>query len=281
MLSNLVRCYKVCRPDSSSVVDDNCTAGTSKKSSNKNQPVFDMDDDDSFFELCPDPTLPKSPTGLLPPLSGASDTSSVVMLTPATQDIVFIDDSFEETNQPLNTMDFMAEAIKDNDKVSMTKLQEYEAKLIREQKMAAAREKTTTSVKSMNVKVEQLTEQPSGMGNESTKLPEDFEIEEDEDEVEEDIIPRPIVIKQEHEPSIKEQYNIECEQCNKFVNFMGSNMTDVQIREYLSNCRHFDQRELDNNTPDGFWNPHLVSFAEDDPRSKVHVDRRFVNQRKK
>jgi len=62
---------------------------------------------------------------------------------------------------------------------------------------------------------------------------------------------------------------------------MGSNMTDVEIREYLSNCRHFDERELDNNTPNGFWNPHLFSFAEHDPRRKVHADRRFVNQRKK
>jgi len=60
---------------------------------------------------------------------------------------------------------------------------------------------------------------------------------------------------------------------------MGANMTDVQIREYLLNCRHFDQ--LESNTPEGFWNPLIDSFAEDDPRKKVHVDRRFVDQRKK
>ncbi|KAL7731672.1 hypothetical protein ACLKA6_000962 [Drosophila palustris] len=266
------------RPGSSSVVGVNSTASTSmKKNINNNQPVFEMDDDDSFFDLCPDPTLPKSLTGGFPPLSGVSDTSSVVMLTPGTQDIVFIDDSIEDTNQPLNTLDFMAEAIKEDDKVSMTKLQEYEANLIREQKMAAARGKPTAPT---NVKVEQLTEQTSAMGNESTKLPEDFELEDEEDE-EEDGVPRPILIKQEHEPTIKERYNIDCDQCEKFINFMGANMTDVQIREYLCHCRHIDQRELDNNTPEGFWNPHLVSFAEDDPRSKVHVDQRLINKRKK
>lgn len=264
------------RPDSSNVLDVNSTASTSTKNINKNHPVFEMDEDDSFFDLCPDPSVAKSPSGVLPPLSGRSNTSSVVMLSPPTQEIVFVDDSIDGTNQGLNTMDFMAEAIKDDDKVSMTRLQEYEAKLIKEQKMAAAREKSTAPP---NVKLEQLTEQPSDMGNESTKLPADFDIDEDEEELEEEIFPRPIVIKQEREPTIKEKYNIDCNECEKFINFMGANMTDVQIREYLLNCRHFVQ--LESNTPEGFWNPLIDSFAEDDPRKKVHVDRRFVDQRKK
>lgn len=62
---------------------------------------------------------------------------------------------------------------------------------------------------------------------------------------------------------------------------MGSNLNDEKIRIYLDNCRHRDDRELDNNTPDGFWNPHMVSFDEADPRNEVIIDRRFVDQRKK
>jgi len=209
MFNNL---WQVCRADSSNVLDVNSTASTSTKNINKNHPVFEMDEDDSFFDLCPDPSVPKSQSGVLPPLSGRSNTSSVVILSPPTQEIVIIDDSIEGTNQGLNTMDFMAEAVKDDDKVSMTRLQEYEAKLIKEQKMAAAREKSTAPA---NVKLEQLTEQPSDMGNESTKLPADFEIDEDEEELEEEIFPRPIVIKQEREPTIKEKYNIDCTECEK------------------------------------------------------------------
>lgn len=67
----------------------------------------------------------------------------------------------------------------------------------------------------------------------------------------------------------------------QFIDFMGSNLNDEKIRIYLDNCRHRDDRELDNNTPDGFWNPHMVSFDEADPRNEVIVDRRFVDQRKK
>ncbi|XP_060656229.1 uncharacterized protein LOC132791361 [Drosophila nasuta] len=312
------------RADTSNAFDTSAIASTSTKSENK--PVFDMDDDDSFFDQCPDPSVPKS-VDALPPLSGVSDSSSVVMLPPPTQEIVFIDDSIDEANPPLNTMDFMAEVLKADDKASMTKLQEFEAKLIRDQQKAATtfkmveqqkaattikkieHQKASTSLKAgdqkkaatstsgnrdpqladnklnakvpVNVKLEQFTEQPSGMGNESTKLPEDFDIEDDEEEEEEEIFPRPIVVKEEKEESLKERYNIDCDQCEKFINFMGANMTDLQIREYLCNCRHFDHRELDHNTPDGFWNPHMVSFAEDDPRNKVYVDRRFVNQAKK
>ncbi|KAH8403574.1 hypothetical protein KR215_004056 [Drosophila sulfurigaster] len=265
------------RADTSNAFDASTIASISTKSENK--PVFDMDDDDSFFDQCPDPSVPK-PVDALPPLSGISDSSSVVMLPPPTQEIVFIDDSIDEANPPLNTMDFMAEVLKADDKASTTKLQEFEAKLIRDQQKAATTLKMIEHPKSANT-LKRIDHQKAGMGNESTKLPEDFDIEEDEEEEEEEIFPRPIVVKEEKEESLKERYNIDCDQCEKFINFMGANMTDLQIREYLCNCRHFDHRELDHNTPDGFWNPHMVSFAEDDPRNKVYVDRRFVNQAKK
>lgn len=190
-----------------------------------------MDDDDSFLELCPDPTAPtqsKAATvATLPSLSGTSDTSSVVMLTPATQDIVFIDDSIDDTtNRPLNTMDFMQEAIKGDDKVSLTRLQQFEAKLIRDQQKAANREKPLSSAApvqvqlqstSTRVKEEPLSEKPSELGNESTKLPADFDLDDDMDEEEEEeVFPRPIVVvKTEPKQSVKERYKISCAQCEK------------------------------------------------------------------
>lgn len=60
---------------------------------------------------------------------------------------------------------------------------------------------------------------------------------------------------------------------------MGTNLNDEKIQMYLNNCRH--ERELENNTPPGFWNPHMVSFTDEDPRNKIHVDRRFNDGRKK
>lgn len=185
-----------------------------------------MDDDESIFDLCPDPSAPQPPSDLaLPPLSGASDTSSVVLLTPATQDIVFIDDSINEADT-LNTMDFMEEAIKEDDKVSMTRLQEFEAKLIEKRKIEAAKVKTST--KPISIKHEPLTELQNDLGNESTKLPQDFDIEdqEEEEDEEEEIFPRPILVKQEPEMSVKERYNIACPRCEKvkYHNFFLSSI---------------------------------------------------------
>lgn len=190
-----------------------------------------MEDDDSFLELCPDPTTPtqsKAPAvPILPSLSEISDTSSVVMLTPGTQEIVFVDDSIDDTtSRPLNTMDFMQEAIKGDDAVSLTRLQQFEAKLIRDQQNAAAREKPVSSAApahvqlpsaSTRVKEELLSEKPSELGNESTKLPADFDLDDDVDEEEEEeVFPRPIaVVKTEPKQSVKERYNIKCVQCEK------------------------------------------------------------------
>lgn len=184
-----------------------------------------MDDDDFLLELCPDPSpvaQRNAAVPALPSLSGTSDTSSVVMLTPATQEIVFIDDTIVETNHPLNTMDFMEEAIKEDDKVSLTRLQEFEAKLIKDQKKAANTVKstitsTTSAVPSTCIKKEPLTEMQSGLGNESTKLPSDFDLDDDMDEEEEEVFPRPMAVKKEPEQSngAKERYNINCVQCEK------------------------------------------------------------------
>ncbi|EDW70460.1 uncharacterized protein CtIP isoform X1 [Drosophila virilis] len=267
------------RADNNSALDIKTTVKSETKPNSNNKLLFDMDDDESIFDLCPDPSAPQPPSDLaLPPLSGTSDTSSVVLLTPATQDIVFIDDSINEADT-LNTMDFMEEAIKEDDKVSMTRLQEFEAKLIEKRKKEAAKVKTNT--KPISVKHEPLTELQNDIGNESTKLPQDFDIDdqEEEEDEEEEIFPRPILVKQEPDMSVKERYNIACPRCEKFIKFMGTNLNDEKIRRYLSNCRH--EREQENNTPAGFWNPHMISFSDDDPRNEVHVDRRFVNQRKK
>jgi len=62
----------------------------------------------------------------------------------------------------------------------------------------------------------------------------------------------------------------------QFINFMGSNLTDEKIEDYLSKCKHVDARS---STPPGFWNPLMVSFAEGDPRNEVLIDTRFRNQR--
>ncbi|KAH8303985.1 hypothetical protein KR018_004395 [Drosophila ironensis] len=170
----------------------------------------------------------------------------------------------------MGTMDVLAEVMKEDDDACSSALRQYERIMIDQQKNTKPQDEPDVPSTQL-IKAEPIS-QPEA-GNESTKMPEDIEkyLMEDGGELEEEF-PQPIAIKQEAKQSLKEQYNIECEECEKFINFMGSNLTDEKIKSYLSNCRHVDPRS---STPPGFWNPHMVSFAEDDPRNQVLIDNRF------
>ncbi|KAH8300521.1 hypothetical protein KR018_011070 [Drosophila ironensis] len=222
------------------------------------QHLFEMEDD-------PRPDPPVSP----PRLKFNETSDSVVLLTPATQDIIFVNDSPPDVSK-MGTMDVLAEVMKEDDDACSSALRQYERIMIDQQKNTKPQDEP--DVPSTQLIKEEPISQPEA-GNESTKMPEDIEkyLMEDGGELEEEF-PQPIAIKQEAKQSLKEQYNIECEECEKFINFMGSNLTDEKIKSYLSNCRHVDPRS---STPPGFWNPHMVSFAEDDPRNQVLIDNRF------
>ncbi|KAH8257601.1 hypothetical protein KR038_011838 [Drosophila bunnanda] len=249
------------------------------------KPSFQLKDDAEF--TMDSSELPLMPPPATPPFLKVNNTSdSVVLLTPATQDIIFVNDSLEdpENVSKFGTMDVLAEIMKDDDDACSNALRQYERNMIDQQKQNKPNPSAIPITR--RVKKEPIS-QPveTDLGNESTKLPEDIEkymmdIKDEEEsrdsQEEEEEFPRPIVIKNEPELTLKERYNINCADCEKFINFMGSNLTEEKIKDYLNNCRHVDARS---STPPGFWNPHMVSFAEDDPRNEVLIDNRFRDQR--
>ncbi|XP_020808929.1 uncharacterized protein LOC110184664 isoform X1 [Drosophila serrata] len=248
------------------------------------KPTFELEDDAEFIMNSSE--LPLMPPPATPPFLKMNNTSdSVVLLTPATQDIIFVNDSLEdpENVSKLGTMDVLAEIMKDDDDACSNALRQFERNMIDQQKHNKENPSAIPITRPIKKEpISQLVE--ADLGNESTKLPEDIEKymkdikdeDESKDSVEEEEFPRPIVVKNEPELTLKERYNINCAECEKFINFMGSNLTDEKIKDYLNNCRHVDARS---STPPGFWNPHMVSFAEDDPRNEVLIDNRFRDQR--
>ncbi|EDW80015.2 uncharacterized protein Dwil_GK12289 [Drosophila willistoni] len=257
----------------------------SSNSTTGQQPYFDLEkvDEDELLQLSEQSMLP--PPATLPTIKTSNTTSdSLILLTPSSQDIVFLDDSSDDISN-LGTMDLMAEVMKEDQTKA---LELYEQRMIQQQKHKTstatnilARPSTQTCVKE-----EPQSQTGPDAGNESTKLPEEIEryiaddVKEEEKanesaEMVEEPFPRPQVIKQEKELTLKEKYNIECEECEKLINFMGANLNEEKIRGYLSRCRHQNNAPL---TPPGFWNPLMVSLAPDDPRNEVLIDTRFKSK---
>ncbi|XP_017080961.1 uncharacterized protein LOC108114465 isoform X1 [Drosophila eugracilis] len=271
------------RTDNVSVLNADDSLTTSSSSIIKfSKSTFEMDMDDFNIECSKQPMMP--PPATPPGLKINSTSDSVVILTPATQDIIFVNDTIEEINK-LGTMDVLAEIMKDDDEDCSSALKQFEKDMIDQQKRLlpnhAKAEKTIPVAKA--VKTEPVSQPEIDVGNESTKLSQDIEkylmeIKEEESKELEEEFPRPLLVKKEPELSVKERFNIECVECEKFINFMGTNLTDEKIEKYLANCKHVDAIS---NTPPGFWNPHMVSFAEDDPRNEVLIDTRFRDQRLK
>ncbi|XP_052848726.1 uncharacterized protein LOC128260067 isoform X2 [Drosophila gunungcola] len=270
------------RTDTATVLSADDSLTTSISSHIKiSKASFEMDMEEEFnLERSELPIMP--PPATPPGLKINCTTDSVVILTPATQDIIFVNDTPEEVTK-MGTMDVLAEIMKDDDDACSNALRQFEMKMIDQQKNIQSIPKKVEAAISITkaVKAEPESQPEADVGNESTKMSQDIEKylmeikEEDSKDLEEEF-PRPLLVKIEPELTVKERFNIECGECEKFINFMGSNLTDEKIEDYLANCRHIDARS---STPPGFWNPHMVSFAEDDPRNEVLIDTRFRDQR--
>lgn len=51
---------------------------------------------------------------------------------------------------------------------------------------------------------------------------------------------------------------------------------------HLDKCkRHNNPEVMRQNTPEGYWNPFILSFQPDDPRNEVLIDNRFKDNKKK
>ncbi|XP_037827602.1 uncharacterized protein LOC119615667 [Lucilia sericata] len=227
-----------------------------------------------------------------------SDTSSVVILTPGTQDIIFVDDC-SDVEHEIDTMDLLAST--DN----LEKLKKYESKYIQKQqtkdmegfKKPQDKLQCNKEIKPLNkIKQEKITqelktatdikkeEKPSCSTSIKPQNPLLAELDTDD---EEDFMPKPFIIKQEKDVApttkkltIKQRFNIDCEECEKLINFLDKGLTDLQIQQHLekSHQRHYNDI-MRQNTPKDFWNPFILSFQADDPRNEVLIDNRFKDKK--
>ncbi|XP_017474187.1 PREDICTED: uncharacterized protein LOC108364850 [Rhagoletis zephyria] len=84
-----------------------------------------------------------------------------------------------------------------------------------------------------------------------------------------DIKPRPSQLPAA-KISIKEHFNIECDECQKYIDFMGSNMSLAEIEAHLRRCTlHRTTKDCIPVTPPDYWNPLMPSFSDSDPRNKT------------
>uniref|UniRef100_A0A6P4E9E2 Uncharacterized protein LOC108037892 isoform X1 n=1 Tax=Drosophila rhopaloa TaxID=1041015 RepID=A0A6P4E9E2_DRORH len=271
---------QACRTDTATVSSADDSLTTSSSSIIKISKASEMDMEEFKLDSSELPTMP--PPATPPGLRINCTSDSVVILTPATQDIIFVNDTPEEVIK-MGTMDVLAEIMRDDDDACSNALRQFEMKMIDQQKNIQPKPPKVETANPLTkaVKSEPVSQPEADMANESTKMPQDIEkylvdIKEEDSKDSEEEFPRPLLVKKEPALTVKERFSIECEECEKFINFMGSNLTDEKIEDYLANCKHVDPRS---STPPGFWNPHMVSFAEDDPRNEVLIDTRFRDQR--
>ncbi|XP_005188935.4 J domain-containing protein DDB_G0295729 [Musca domestica] len=245
-------------------------------------------------------------------MSGKSgDSSSVVILTPATQDIIFLDDTSNEFSD-INTMDLLAD-IQKHETEYMENLKKYETKsiekqlkqdtkqpakskeatkhnfikpaaLIKKEKQSQMLEETQkkTVIENENLQASTSSSKKSTFQN---PLLSNDDTSEDEDE---DAMPKPIIVKQEpcdmvvtHKKlNLKERFNIDCEECEKHLRFLPPTLSDREIEMHLNNCKFHNRLDfMRQNTPENFWNPLILSFEANDPRNEVLIDTRFKNKK--
>lgn len=209
-----------CRTDNTSVsnADDSLTT-TSNSAVKTIKPSFQLDMDEFKLDSSEDQIMP--PPNTPPGLKISNTSDSVVLLTPATQDIIFVNDTLEDVSK-LGTMDVLAEIMKDDDDTCSSALRQYEKVIIDQQKQNLPNAPKVESVIPITkvVKMEPISQPETDLGNESTKLPEDIEkylmdIKEEDSRHSEEEFPRPISIKEEPEATVKERFNIECVECEK------------------------------------------------------------------
>lgn len=207
---------QVCSAATENALNANDSKNNSSSDNKVSNLTFEMNEDD----IDPDTQI-MPPPGSPPALKIDESSDSVVLLTPATQDIIFLNDTTEDINK-MGTMDMLAEIMKEDDDACSNALRQFEKKMIDQQKQVENNppKPLKASIPKANViKEEPVSQMESDLGNESTKMPEDIEkymldIENEDSKESEEEFPKPIVIKEEN-LSFKDRYNIDCEECEK------------------------------------------------------------------
>lgn len=209
---------QVCSAATENALNANDSKNNSSSLNKEVNLTFEMNEDD----VDPDTQI-MPPPGSPPALKIDESSDSVVLLTPATQDIIFLNDTTEDINK-MGTMDMLAEIMKEDDDACSNALRQFEKKMIDQQKLVENNppkpSKASESISKAHViKEEPVSQFESDLGNESTKMPEDIEkymmdIENEDSKESEEEFPQPIVIKEEN-LTFKDRYNIDCVECEK------------------------------------------------------------------
>ncbi|XP_075161507.1 CTBP-interacting protein [Haematobia irritans] len=249
--------------------------------------------------------------------SSNKNSSSVVLLTPATQDIIFIDESTNDFGD-IDTMDLLAD-VREHETEYMANLKKIESKNIEKRKRQDVKsikndddkgflkpaafikkEKSTQEIldgkrngdervvdmdtaninKHENIPINSTTEKKKD-------LIKNYLDDEDEDE-DEDAMPKPFVVKKETDDyqhtsktlTVKERFGIDCDNCEKLLRLLGPHITNREFEMHLNKCNFHNQPDfMRQNTPEGFWNPLMLTFDENDPRNEVLIDTRFKDNK--
>uniref|UniRef100_A0A1A9V550 Uncharacterized protein n=1 Tax=Glossina austeni TaxID=7395 RepID=A0A1A9V550_GLOAU len=206
------------------------------------------------------------------------DTCSVIMLTPAMQEVIFIDD--ESTDLAADTLGILAD-LQQNATNRLTHLSECENK--NTQKYQNREKATFISKKKEIIKFSQDNQ----ILSEEENVPTNPLYYDEDDEEDDDFMPRPIMIKKEpdedlsyNKPGLKELNSVDCKACKQHLRACGDRLTNQEIKRYLSKCSIHNKPAVTHNTPEGFWNPHIMSFKENDPRNEVLIDTRFKDKKR-
>ncbi|KAL9901699.1 CTBP-interacting protein [Glossina fuscipes fuscipes] len=207
------------------------------------------------------------------------DTCSVIMLTPAMQDVIFIDDESTDLAADINTLGLLPD-LSQNITNCLTPLRECEN---RNTQKCQNREKATV----MPIKKEVMKfRQDKQIFSEEANVPTNPIYYDDEDE-DDDFMPRPIMIKKEPDEDLsykksglKELNGVDCKTCKQYLRACGDRLTNQEIKKYLSKCSIHNQLVVTHNTPEDFWNPHIISFKENDPRNEILIDTRFKDKKR-
>lgn len=78
---------------------------------------------------------------------------------------------------------------------------------------------------------------------------------------------------------LKKRTYKDCPDCLSFMKLYGEQLPEEVVAKRIKKCRRHNRMEEDINlTPEGFWDPFMLSLPPDDRRKEVFVDYRLVNR---
>lgn len=244
--------------------------------------IIKPEEDDSnlsFTNLSPKKSnSPKSPK------NKELETSSVVMFTPASQDIIFLDDSSDSFN--IESMDLLKDLM--NPTESLSNLKRIESNGIKMlQKINGS---VNTAYSSNNCsdfdekpnlktakKIDHEFARPKDVdvkiesNNHSSNDKENFDSGESTKS-------HKFPTKTVKSECSRKRFEIDCQECQTYIKYLGARLTDEQIEQHIRNCTNHKKPLDENLTPDGFWDPMIKPFDPNDPRNATLIDDPFLKK---